>query len=49
MQNIITVSRPQLTPTERARRMEIIKKAAADLVIATETAKRKKAKQCEKC
>ncbi len=45
MQNIVTVSRPQLTPVERARRMEEIKKAAVDLVIATEMAKRKKAKQ----
>ena len=45
MQNIVTVSRPQLTPVERARRMETIKKAAADLVIATEAAKRKKARK----
>lgn len=46
MQNIVKVSRPQLTPVERARRMEAIKRAAVDLVIATETAKeRKKAKQ----
>lgn len=45
MKNIITVSRPQLTPEERARRMEEIKKAAVDLVIATEMAKRKKVKQ----
>ena len=45
MQVISTVSRPQLTPVERARRMEAIKKAAVDLVIATEKAKRKKAKQ----
>ena len=45
MANIITVSRPQLTPVERARRMETIKKAAVDLVIATEAARRKKAKQ----
>ena len=44
MPNIITVSRPELTPAERARRMETIKKAAADLVIATEAAKRKKGK-----
>lgn len=42
MQNIITVSRPQLTPVERARRMEAIKKAAIDLVLTTEAAKRKK-------
>ena len=45
MKNIVTVSRPQLTPVERAHRMEAIKKAAVDLVIATETAKRKKARQ----
>lgn len=45
MKNIVTVSRPQLTPVERARRMEAIKKAAVDLVIATEMAKRKKARQ----
>jgi hypothetical protein len=45
MQNIVTVSRPQLTPVERAHRYETIKKAAVDLVIATETAKRKKGKQ----
>lgn len=45
MRNIVTVSRPQLTPVERARRMEEIKKAAVELVIATEMAKRKKAKQ----
>ena len=45
MQNIVTVSRPQLTPVERARRMEKIKKAAVELVIATEMAKRKKARQ----
>lgn len=42
---ISTVSRPELTPAERARRMEAIKKAAVDLVIATEMAKRKKARQ----
>lgn len=45
MKVITTVSRPQLTPVERARRMEEIKKAAVELVIATEMAKRKKAKQ----
>ena len=39
---ISTVSRPVLTPEERARRMEAIKKAAVELVIATEMAKRKK-------
>jgi len=46
MRNIVTVSRPTLTPAERARRMEAIKKAAVDLVLATEAAKeRKKARQ----
>lgn len=45
MKIISTVSRPQLTPEERARRMKEIKKAAVDLVIATEMAKRKKVKQ----
>jgi hypothetical protein len=39
--NIITVTRPDLTPKERAKRMEAIKKAAVDLVIAAE---RKKAR-----
>lgn len=42
---ISTVSRPQLTPVERARRMEAIKKAAVDLVLTTEAAKRKKERQ----
>lgn len=42
---ISTVSRPNLTPAERDRRMEAIKKAAVDLVLATEAARRKKAKQ----
>jgi len=45
MKIIVTVSRPQLTPVERARRNETIKRAAVDLVIATETAKRKKGKK----
>ena len=39
--NIITVTRPTLTEEERAKRMEAIKKAMVDLVIATE---RKKAR-----
>lgn len=42
---ISTVSRPTLTPAERAHRMEAIKKAAVVLVLATEAAKRKKVKQ----
>jgi hypothetical protein len=42
---ISTVSRPTLTPAERARRMEEIKQAAVALVLATEAAReRKKAK-----
>lgn len=35
MQVITTVHRPELTPEERARRMEEIKKAAAGLIVAT--------------
>lgn len=41
MKNIITVTRPELTPEERERRMGEIKKAVIDLVIATEKQKRK--------
>ncbi|MBE6923664.1 MAG: hypothetical protein E7466_00290 [Ruminococcaceae bacterium] len=33
---IITIRRPVLTPEERARRMEGIKKAAVDMILATE-------------
>ena len=39
---IIHIYRPELTAEERAKRMEAIKKAAVDLVIATE---RKKARE----
>ena len=39
---IVRVYRPILTEEERARRMEAIKKAVVDLVIATERAKHKK-------
>lgn len=39
---IIHITRPELTTEERARRMELIKNAAADLIIATDKAKRKK-------
>lgn len=39
---IIHISRPELTAEERAKRMEAIKKAAVDLVVATEKAKAKK-------
>lgn len=38
---VIKVHRPALSPEERARRMEQIKKAAAELIIAAETEKRK--------
>lgn len=31
---IVTVRRPELTPEERARRMEEIKRAATDLIVA---------------
>ena len=41
---IVRVYRPILTEEERARRMEAIKKAAVDLVIATERAKQKKSR-----
>jgi hypothetical protein len=40
---IIRVHRPVLSPEERARRIEQIKKAAAQLIVATETEKRKEA------
>lgn len=39
---IIHIRRPELTAEERAKRMEAIKKATAELVIATEKAKAKK-------
>ena len=39
---IIHISHPELTPEERAKRMEAIKKAVVDLVIATDRAKAKK-------
>lgn len=39
---IIKITRPELTAAERAKRMEAIKKAAVDLVVATEKAKAKK-------
>ena len=34
MKVIVNVTRPELTPQERAKRMAAIKKAAADLVFA---------------
>ncbi len=39
---IVRITRPELTPEEREKRMAAIKKAAVDLVIATEKAKAKK-------
>ena len=41
---IITIRRPVLTPEERARRMEEIKTAAVNLILATEQNKRRKAR-----
>lgn len=41
---VITIIRPELTADERAKRMEAIKKATVDLVVATEKERRK-----EKC
>ena len=38
---VITVHRPELTPEEREMRMAAIKKAAADLIVATMRAKSK--------
>jgi hypothetical protein len=43
VQNIVRVHRPDLTPEERAHRLEAIKKAAVKLVLATEEVRRKKA------
>ena len=40
--NIITVTRPELTAEERAKRMKAIKEAAVRLVVATEKAKKAK-------
>lgn len=39
---IVHITRPELTPEERAKRMEAIKKAAVNLVVATEKAKARK-------
>lgn len=33
---IVRIHRPELTPEERARRMELIKKAAIDLLVAAQ-------------
>jgi hypothetical protein len=42
MSNRITIQRPDLTPEERAKRMEEIKLATARLIIATEKCKIRK-------
>ena len=39
---IVQVARPELTPEERAKRMEAIKKATVELIVAYEKAKAKK-------
>ena len=41
MKAIVTVTRPELTAEERAKRMEEIKQAAMRLVIETEKAKQR--------
>ena len=41
---IVTVTRPELTVAERAKRMEEIKQAAVRLVLETEKAKQRKNK-----
>lgn len=38
---LVTVTRPNLTPEERAKRMEAIKRAATKLVLETEKTKRR--------
>jgi hypothetical protein len=43
MENIVRVHRPELTPEERAKRMEAIRQAAIRLVLQTE---KEKAKKC---
>lgn len=42
MEIIVTVQRPDLTPEERAKRMEGIKQAAARLIIAAHEAKKER-------
>lgn len=41
--NTVTVTRPDLTPEERAKRMKAIKEAATRLIIETEKVKNRKA------
>ena len=38
---VVTVTRPELTPEEREKRMAAIHRAAADLIVATMRAKSK--------
>lgn len=42
MAYVIRIQRPELTPEERAKRMEAIKKATIQLVIAAEKKRSKK-------
>lgn len=42
--DVVTIHRPTLTAEARAKRMEAIKQAAVQLVIETEKAKRRKAR-----
>ena len=39
---IVQITRPELTAEERAKRMESIKRAAIDLIVATERNKARK-------
>ena len=48
MENIITISRPELTADERARRMAQIKQAAIELIRAEERRKQEQAHGKEK-
>lgn len=45
MEVIVTVTRPALTNEERVKRLEKIKRAAVDLVLATERQKASKGKK----
>lgn len=45
MKNRIIVHRPELTEEERAKRMEIIKQATVDLIVATARNKARKEAQ----
>lgn len=43
--NHITIRRPMLTPEEKAGRMEVIKKATVQVIVATEKTKQRKAQK----